>query len=650
MAGALRKLETEQPGRRATQLQVYRLKQVTPDAVQSLITALLPDVSLTTDARTQSVIAIGTLTEQQSIATLLEQLEPGTPGSEAKELKTYSTAGLSVETATALFASLTPQAQITHDTKNRRFIIIATESDQQRIDGLLKQMIPAPASQPELKMYPIAAENTDSVTGLLATLAPDAQITHDAPNDRLVVLAVGEDHSRIADILSRLTSTDDGNQIIRSFPAKGLDVSSVTSLLQTLVPKASVTVDTSHERLLIVASLNDLATVENVLKQVVIEDADGEPTLKSYAIAPQVTLTSLTTLLTSLVPEAKITSDEPKRRLLIVASTRDHQVVQAAIEQVETDTGGELPELKFYPLTKSDGENAVSVLRTMAPDSLITYEKAAQRLSVVATRADHTAIAATLTKLEAAAPESEKRMLKIYEVTVTQQSRFARLLNSLQTELPGMQLITDAEPDELTVWATPSQQETVEQILAQLEREIPPGQKRQLIVYPITKADPTGVSEVLNTLFPNTQITVDDKASRLMIHARPAEHATIRSAIEQLDSDIPVEKEIKLMAYPVEGLNATVALNLIQEELPELTVIQDTTAETLIVRTTLRQHQRVAELLDALRSTSTSGKPRSLVVYPLVFPSGSLATTFMTSAFPDARLFPDEENRRMTVW
>ena len=650
VATALRKLEADQPGRGATQLEVYRLTRIDPSSAQSLITNLLPDAKVTIDARTQSLIAIGTLSEHQAIHTLIEQLQPQSPDEETPELKSYPSENLNIDTVTSLLTTLAPRAQITADSENQRLLVVAAPGQHEEIAETLKQLAETPdAPKRELTTYPIKPEDAKSATSLLSSLVPKADITHDTTNERLVVIATAPDHEQISALLERIASAD-SEQTVKMYPASGIDVSSVMSLLSTLAPAATISNDATNQRLIVIASANDHATVENVVQQVATDEPDGDPELKSYPVQPQVTFSILTQLLATVAPDTKITSDEVSRRLLVVATARDHAIVQSTIQQVEKDSGGELPELKFYPLKKADGSNAVTILQTVSPSASISFEAAARRLSVVATKADHAAVLATLAKLEESAPSTEKRTLKIHAVTVTQRTRFEELLAGLQEELPGLQVITDAEPDELAVWATPSEQESVEQILAQLQRDVPPEQKRRLIVYPITKTDPAGVSEVLTILFPGAKITVDEKASRLLIHARPAEHDTIRSAIEQLDTDAPVEKEIKLMAYPVKGLNSSVALSLLQEELPELTVIQDTTAESFIVRGSLQDHGHVVELLDALRTASSSGTKRSLIVYPLLFANSSLAKSFMTSAFPEANAFPDDESGRMTVW
>ncbi|MFN8705142.1 MAG: secretin N-terminal domain-containing protein, partial [Planctomyces sp.] len=284
------------------------------------------------------------------------------------------------------------------------------------------------------------------------------------------------------------------------------------------------------------------------------------------------------------------------------------------------------------------------------PKAQITVQDNPKRLSSVAHAEDHDVISSTLEKLEATTPEPQKRNLKVYSVTATQKSRFQSIAAGLATELTGMQVIADSQPGELAIWATELQHQVVDEVLAQLQKSLPPEQQSKLIVYPLEKVDPASVTTVLTTLFPDASITADVKGSRILVHAKPQVHEAIRSAVEQLDTDVPEAREIKLMAYPVRGINAVAAQQLIQTEFPEVTIIQDTVAESLIVRGHARAHSRIADILDSFRSTSVQLENRKAVSYPSMFSDQSRANDFFSAAFPKARVIVDPGTRKMTVW
>ncbi|MBL4885886.1 MAG: hypothetical protein JKY95_15315, partial [Planctomycetaceae bacterium] len=587
IADSLQKLSVRSQDGGLTQLEVYPLEKIDPTAAQTLVQILLPEVIITLDTKTGSLIVIGTLSEHQAIRSLIEQLEP--------------------------------------------------EIEKQK--------------KPELRTYPLVPAVAATIGTVLSSVVPEATITVDAENNRLIVVAPAENQEFVASTIEQLQENLTSTQKqLKIYDAKEIDTTSVTALLLSLAPQAQLTLDAINEQFLVIATAPDHVIVENVLKQVSEDAGPAQTELKSYPLEAKVDSTTITTLLTGLVPKATVTPDTANRRLLITATEKDHAIVVQIIAQVSQDSGGAMPELKFYPLKKADGPSTLAILQAMYPGSQITFELAAERLSVVAEKTDHAGIAETLVKLEQSAPVKEQSTLKIYSLNTAQRLRFTSLLTALTTELPGMQVLADTEPGEMTVWAKPSQHGIVEGIIKQLQIETPADQKAKLIVYPILHVGPTSVSEVLTELFPDAKITADEKGSRLLVHAKPKLHETIRSAIEQLDTDTPVEKEIKLMVYPIKGIDPTAALQLISSELPEVSVIQDTTAQSLIVRARIKEHAEIAELLDALQIASSSTSKKTIAVYPMVSKTyNSYQTIFWTRAFPNANIVLDPVYKTMMV-
>ncbi len=649
----IEQLESNQGPKTQQELTLYPIS--TADSEQLLATMKLvsPQAQFRVDAASQRLVAWATAVEHQTISEALQKLatEQGSTGT--RQLQVYALTKVEPTAAAAVLSTLLPTARITVDIRSRSLIAVGTQNDHQAISALVEQLgaeAEAARTAADLRTYPIESAQSSTAVTLLATTAPEAKVTPDPIGRRLLIMATPEDHQRIEQLIKSITVSGENGRRLEIYPARDIDTSSVTSLLTTLAPQAAVTVDTVNRRMLVIASADDHQTVNDVLEQVRGDSTSSGPELKSYALKPKITAASVTSLLASLVPRATVTPDEASRRLLISASTSDHAIIAQVMEQVEMAGGGELPELRFYPLEKADGTTLVTILRAMVPTAQLTHQPEARRLSAVAVNTDHLVIAKTIQQLEAASAESEKRVLKIYDVTAAQRTRFQSISSQLAAELPGMQVIVDAQPEELAIWATPSQQTVLSEVLAQLQRTIPAEQQAKLIVYPLKKVDPASVSAILTTLFPDAKITVDAKLRRLTIHAKPAVHESIGAAIEQLDTDIPAEKEIRLMVYPVGGLNSATALSLIKEELPDAIVIPDTTAETLIVRARLEDQQRIAELLDSLRSSASPLQERLAVSYPSVFSDQIRTTEFFASAFPKARVVMDAAKRRMTVW
>ncbi len=632
-------------------LELYPVRSSNISELLATLQLVAPTGQFRFDAPSKKLVAWATKTDQDRIAESLLKLAARSQEGGLRQLEVYPLEKIDPSAVQTLVQILLPELTVTVDSKTGSLIVIGTLADHQAINSLIEQLKPQIEKQkpPEVRTYPVTAEVASMITTVLGSVVPEATITTDSQNDRLLVVAPLEKQEFIAKTIEQLQKNLTTTQKqLKIYDSHDVDTTSVTALLQTLAPQAQVTLNTVNEQFLVIATAKDHAIIENVLKQVASETVNEQPALKSYPLQAKVDITTLTTLLSGLVPKAAVTPDTVNRRLLITATVKDHAVITQVIEQVSKDTGGEVPELRFYPLDKTAGSSALTILQAMYPGAQISFEEQAKRLSVVADKSDHEAIAGTLKKLEESAPAKQPGVLKIYDVNTAQRLRFTSLSTVLMAELPGMQVLTDTEPGEMTIWAKPDQHEIIAEIIKQLQREVPPDQKAKLIVYPIRHVTATAVAETLTDLFPDAKITPDEKGSRILIHAKPKLHETIRSAIEQLDTDTPVEKEIKLMVYPVKGIDPAAALQLINSELPEAYVIQDRTGETLIVRAKKKEHQEIVELLDALKLASSATSKRTVVIYPMVSETYNVYLgTFWINAFPKANIMIDPITKTM---
>lgn len=645
-------LESNQGPDKQPLLKLYPAKVTDTEEMLATMQLISPEGQFRYDEASRRLVAWAPPKDQEKISTSLQELLLNQQAIGQSQLQVYRLGKTAGETAQEMIAALLPDVKVTIEPRSKSLVAIATPAEHQSISDLLDQLQTqnAAITPGELKSYPIEAALQETAPTVITGIVPDATVTSDATNERLLVVATTEQHQQIAATLKQLAENlTNPDQQLQSYNASDIDVTSVTSLLATLAPAAQITQNTTEEKLLVIASAEDHAIVENVLQQVARDETSRESTLKSYPLSVKTDPDTITTLLSTLVPNAGITPDATARRLLITASEKDHQRIAETIAQVAQDAGGEVPQLQFYPLRNATGENAVSILQAMLPTATISFEAEAKRLSVVAAKSDHEIVQSTLTKLEASAPVGEKRTLKIYDVTSAQRARFTAVLESLTAEFTGLQVLTDAQPGEMTVWGKPSQHEIVAEVLSQLQREIPPEEKPSLTVYPIKKVEPEGVATVLTELFPDARITTDATASRLLIHAKPALQKTIKAAIEQLDSDIDAETPIKLMVYPVKGIDTASALELLNTEVPKATVIHDTTGETFIVRARLEHQQQVAELLDSLQSAAAPLSKRTAVTYPASHSKSTTEQTFFESAFPNASFVIDPISQTMTA-
>ncbi len=613
----------------------------------SLVDSFEVEASVTVDSQNSRLMVTASAEDHQRITKLLEQLIPDTPA-EKPQLKAYLLPALvDAETFTSMLTAVAKRATIRNDSANNRLLVTATEADHAAAALLLEQLTSdLPDSEEQLKSYFLPKQvSPDTVTSMLQALAADATVFVDVDSERVLVTATGQIHERVAATLEQLTAGLTEKRLqLKTFPLPdNVTSATVKTLLTQIASEATVTGDSAGKRILVTATAEDLAAIDQMLTQLLDAQDMNQRQLKSYPLKADIDPAIVTTLLKSLTPNAAVTADTPGHRLLITATAKDHESIDSAIDQITRDARGESPQLRYYPLERVDGEYAVGILSAIVPAAIIRYEHETQRLSVVGSLSDHEILKPTLKNLETATPEQEARELKVYNVTKSQRTRFNTVLDGLSQEIPDLQVLADGEPDEIIIWAKPSHHEIVDTVLDQLDVEVPTEQKPSLVVYPISKVDAESIAEVLREIFADATIKVDSRASRLLIRARPSMQMTIKSAIQQLDTEIPEGHEIKLMVYPVKGLNPETTLSLINTEIPNVSVIHDDTAQTFIIRGRLEEHQKVAQLLETLKTLELG----TLKFYPVDKTTSSSVQSVLAAVVPEVALLLSSDGAQL---
>ncbi|MEZ6147758.1 MAG: hypothetical protein R3B91_20480 [Planctomycetaceae bacterium] len=652
----LARLEENQGPNKQPRLSVYPAPQRNTNEVLNTLQLVAPGSRIRVDDQSQQLQVFATPEEQAVIVATLEKLgNDSTSDRGDRQLQIYPITGMTPEAAAEALRAVMPRLQLTVDSQGKRLIVFGSLAEHQAVASLVEEVARQPQgpSAPMLKAYPIdRSVDTALVTSVITAAVPQAVVTSDPAQNRLLVVAPAGEQEKIAKLVEQTGQSNPASkQSLVIYPVdRDADTSLISSLLSSLVPTVTVNIDSNLHRLLIMASAADHERVVEIIQEIGQGTPSSVRKLIAYPIDRALSLDTVSSLLANVVPQAQVTQDATNQRLIVIATEADHAQVTSTIEQLSRDAGVSLPELKFYTLNNVDGTKATSILMSLIPAASLSFDPTSKRLTVTASPRDHEVITETLAKLEEVSTDREEPALKVYDVTPTQKSRFTSLSASLAPQLPHMQNISGNEPGELAVWATPSEHAVIEQILVQLKREIPADLKSKLVVYPLLKVDAASTAVVLQPLFPDATITVDPKVNRLQIFAKPAQHETLKQAIEQLDTDVPTATEIKLLSYPVKGINPAIATQLISQQFPNVTVLSDTTAQALIVRALPREHEQVSALLDDLRASSSAVAEHRVVIYPAVSGDSGSIYNFFASAFPTARVLVDPATNRMTVW
>ena len=651
IAESLEMIQAEQPQGGGVQLQVYALKNADPVALSTILLTVVPTARVTVNAPTRSLVAFGTLTDHEAIRALIQQLE--------QQAETAGTAKV-------------------------------------------------------LKTYPAAGTLSTNMVTLMATAVPSAQVLADTANQRLLIMATSDQHTQIEVLLQSLVSAETGGRVLMIHDAERVDTTSVTALLTTVTPQAAVTIDAINKRLLVVASEDDQKKVTAVLEQVQTSEENSLRPLKSYPLQPKMTSATITTLLATLVPKAGVTADEPNRRLLIAATEKEHILIEQVIAQVQQEAVGIQPLLKFYPLTKLAGPTSLPVLQTIAPLAKITFQPEGKRFSIIATPDDHAAIASTLQQLEMNAADLQRSLkfydvssiggadaralltttytdvsfvatadgMKVMAwVSADQDQQILATLEQLTKEQPfestrTMELysITDLGPsastvlaqavpravitagaraDQLAIVATAADHETLKTVLSQLQGSKTTPAAKELVVYPIKGITPTSVLQVLQPLVDaDVQLTVDPAGQQLFVRAFADKQQQIKTAVEQITATLAARGERSTKTYLIGAPNADEAQEVLTALFPDAKIVTDADRKMIVATATAEQHTTIGEIAEQMKGNPLDGDRPVPAVYSLKNTSATEVQTLlqsMYSRFDNVRLSVNEKTGRLIV-
>ncbi|MBN2021635.1 MAG: hypothetical protein JW809_02475, partial [Pirellulales bacterium] len=635
-------------------LTVYPITRADPAVAAEVLTKLLPDAKIALDEKANQINAYAVPSQQAVVKGVIDQMEAGNPPDKQPRLDVYPIdRRRDPDTAHMAFQAILPKALMGLDPKTGKLVVWATPADHAILRETLSKLDggTTPATTRQMEVHPLEGGDPAATLSMLQTLLPDAQISLDATSRSLVALALPSEQQAIRSTLEQLRAGPSGGERqLRSYPLDEPGDATLVAGLKELAPRAQITLEPDGRRLVVVAAPKDHESIAAAVEEIGDRPSDRRRHFETYRLERADSASVLPTL-QALVPEAKLSVDPRTTNIVAWATAKDHALVRAAIGQLGEEATGQFePVMRMYPLVRPLAPTMMTGLAQVAPKAQITPEADGKRLVVVATESDHKRIRATLDQIESTAALVEPKKLVSYPVTAVQKKRFQAVLPSLTAELPGVQVIADAEPGVLSIWASPSEHQILGDVIKELLRDVPEVEEHRLVAYPLAKADPTSAMSVLSSLAPSAQLVLDPKTRRLAAWASPADHAKIKAAVEQLDGSVPADALETVKTYSIRQTNPQVAAQVLGALVPDASLTPDPAAKTIVARARAADHETLAKLIEEMESTADDKNRPRLEVYAAGEGNPQSIVSVLSGQFPTARLVADEVHNAVAVW
>jgi len=657
----LDQLQPDKPAADTPEMRFYPFAKPVPGNLVTILQGVATAAQITQDDGGRRLTVLATPADHDLIKSTIERYQKATPPGapiEKNSLKIYSVTPAQRTRFQAVVDTLSgelPGIRIITDAEPGELAVWAKSKQHAMIAGILdslKREVPEEERQ-RLVVYPVQDSNPSSALTMLQNLFPSTRIVLDENTKRLLVWTKPAEHEKIAESLKQITS--EKPEAIRPrfeiYAVQGASAPELMATLQPLVPAARLAVDAKTGKLLAWATPEEHAMLKTAVER--LQQNDSPQTTQQVEVYRLIKAdpNAAMTLLQSLVPNARLSVDTQANSLIAVAVLDDQRIIATTIEQLESDVpNADAPQMQFYPTKKPPAENVLMVLRGLVPNAQVSYDEAGRRLIVVASSKDQETVKSSLERIESTAPGTEPSVLEVYAVTPAQRKRFEAILESITSELPGLRVITDAEPGELSVWAKPAQHAVLAGMLEKLKRDVPDGEKYQLQSYTIKSGDAASAQTVLQELFPGTRIVVDQKSKRLLVWTRPDEHDLIRASVEQINMGISDEMLETFKVYPVSDADPGVAISMLNNLFPEAQFSSDAVARTVLAWAPKRDHETIARTLETMQAASLAKDQRSVVVYPMGKGDSGSLIDMLRELVPSARLDDHRRTRRLVAW
>ncbi len=505
---------------------------------------------------------------------------------------------------------------------------------------------PVPAGPVVLANYPLAPAQAKTAMKVLSTLLPTAKIVADEETGQLHVSGTAGEQEIVKKVLADIQAAraPDKQPQLEVYPVAEAAAQQVIDALKLAVPEARVTFDQSGNRLVAWATTEQHELIKKTIEKLDAERAPGRTRqLEVYRLSridPQTTLETLQRIL----PDAKLAIDPQTKMLVALAVPADHQTIRQTLQLLAPERPGEEPaELRFYPLAFGIPPEALSILKRQVPDASIALDNTADRIVAVATPREHERIKAAIERLEKVAGLEGRSKLVIYPVTPAERKRFLAVINSLKAQAAGIQVIVDAEPGELAIWAKPQQHDMVAEILKELRRDVPPEERFQLVGYSVEGTDANNALSILQSLFPNTKLLLDAKTNRILAWTKPAEQEQIKASLEQIRQQSGEEGQARFEVYKTAGAGGYQLLTTLQTLVPGAKLSTDPKTGNLVAWATAADHDRLKAALAKLTRGPAADDEAEIEVYRITRGDPKAAINLLQEMLPGAKLSLDPQ-------
>lgn len=639
------------------QMEIYQLFKADPTSTVTLLQGILPQARFTVDPQTKRLVVIASSDDHKAIKAILDQLQSTKTGPETQTLQFYPLDRPIPATAVTTLTTLAPKAQIVANTDGRQLQVLANSADhaiiKSNLDELLKGLLPP--EKRALVIYPVAATQRTrfrSVMPSLATDFPDIRIVPETDPTEVAIWAKPSQHEILRTLIDSLKAevADDARPQLVIHPLHDADPTTAVSVLKSLVPASTVSLDAVNRQIVAIAAAQDQAAIKASLEKLQpTEMGRDAPVVRFYPLEQPLPATTVAAF-SKLVPKATVTSDTDGKWLQVVATQSDHKLLKNNLDEIV----GSLPfaekrKLQVYAVTPPQRLRFQTLLPTLTvefPDIRTVSDTGMNEISIWAKPAQHVVLKGILDELKRELPADEKNRLVSYPLKFADP---AATSTALQLLFPGAKITVDAMTNRLLIWTRPDDHPAIKQAIDELDGEKLSENQEKVSVYPVPEVDLDVALGLLQGMLPKVKMMKDAKAKTIVAWGRKSDQLLIERTLTAMRASADGDQKARLKIYPAGKVSTASVIDVLRTTLPNARLAVDPKTGGLAALGTVADHAEIQSALSQMNELGTNQNTR-LATYTLSKIRGSSAVTLLTQAVPDARISVGQDPTQLIVW
>jgi len=250
-------------------------------------------------------------------------------------------------------------------------LIWARPTEHELIDTVLKQFKESQATAPErqFKSFPMSVGDLETAQSIIQATHPDAMLFPDATGNRLMVLATAEDMEKVTRTLRVQGSIDDRAMI--AYPVAGVSPETIRTVITDVYQGLKINVDEVSRKIFIWASPDEHVKIGEIIEQANKEvDPDSELSEKFMAYeSANLDTAMIVQLFETMLPRASVYARQGEDKIVVRAIARDHQQIGELFEKLREKDERFRPSLKVFAFGDVPPVMIEALLQNQLPDA-----------------------------------------------------------------------------------------------------------------------------------------------------------------------------------------------------------------------------------------------------------------------------------------